>query len=94
MIPPEGSGVGKTVSAGIVKMDPSGRDLVDRMVNGLETVFGQAIGDPFIKIFAGPISHNPELADADGVEKNTHNPPPHVTKDFAKIFPDLVQIIL
>jgi hypothetical protein len=89
MIPPKGPGVGKTVSAGIVKMDPTGRDLVGCIINGLETVFGQAIGNPFIKIFAGLISHNPELADADGVEKNTPNPPPYFAKDFVKIFPDL-----
>jgi hypothetical protein len=93
-IPPEGPGIVKTVSAGIIEMDPTGRDLVNRIVNGLETVFGQTIGDPFIKIFAGTISGNPELTDADGVEKNTHNPPPHVTKDSIEIFPDLVQLIL
>jgi hypothetical protein len=89
MIPPKGPGVGKTVSAGIVKMDPTGRDLVGCIINGLETVFGQAIGNPFIKIFVGLISHNPELADADGVGKNTHNPPPYFAKDFVKIFPNL-----
>jgi hypothetical protein len=75
-------------------MDPTGRDFVGRIVNGLKTVLGQAIGDPFIKIFVGTISCNPELTDADGVEKNTHNPPPHVTKDFFKVFPDLVQFTL
>jgi hypothetical protein len=75
-------------------MDPTGGGLVGRIVNRPEAVFGQAFGDPLIKIFAGPVSDDPELADADGVEKNTHTPPPHVKKDDVKIFPDSVQLPL
>jgi hypothetical protein len=72
VIPPEGPGVGKTIFGEIVKVDPTGRDLINAFVNGLKTISGQPVGGPFIKIFSGPISHDPELADADGVGKNAH----------------------
>lgn len=72
-------------------MDPAGGDLVGRIVNGIETIFGQAIGDPGIKILAGQISCNPELTDADGVRKNSHNPPPHVTKNFVNAVANLLK---
>ena len=65
-------------------MDPAGRDLVYGIVNGPETVSGQTIRNPFIKIFTGLISHNFELAYTDGVEKNPHNPPPHRMKDVTQ----------
>jgi hypothetical protein len=61
-------------------MDPAGGDLVYRMVNGPEAVFGQTIRNPFIEIPAGLISHNLELAQTDRVEKNPRNPPPHIKR--------------
>jgi hypothetical protein len=84
MIPPESSWGVETVSARIIKVDPAGGDLVDRIINGPETVSAQAVRNPFIKIFAGPVSYDFELAYTDGIEKNPHIPPPHRTKDVTQ----------
>src|SRR4030042_1052140 len=81
VIPPECPRVGKAVSAHIIKMDPAGRGFVNRLVDGSETVFGQAVGDPFVEVLFRLISHDPELADADRIEKNAHKLPLKRTKD-------------
>jgi hypothetical protein len=75
MISPEGPGGSKTLFVRIIKMDPTGGNLVSRIVDRIETAFGEAVGCPFIKIFRRRISHYPELANADSVEKNSHNSP-------------------
>ena len=62
MIPPEGSRGIETVSARIIKVDPAGGDLVYRIVDGPETIFGQTTRNPLIKILTGLISHDFELA--------------------------------
>jgi hypothetical protein len=94
MVPPKSPGGGKTIFAGIVKVDPAGGNLVGRAVNGLETILSQPIRDPVIEIFTGLISHSPVLTDADSVKKNTHNSPPHGIRDFFTILPDSVRFFL
>jgi hypothetical protein len=67
---------GERVSIRIIDMNPPGGRLGSGLVDGLETVLGQAFGCPLKKILRGKLPRNLELADADGIRKNAHEVSP------------------
>jgi hypothetical protein len=91
MVPPEGPGIVETALRGIVDMDPSGGNLFGCLVDGPKAVLGQTLRNPFIEIPTGSLSHDPELANADGVKKNSHSFPPRLSKIFADISPGVLR---
>jgi hypothetical protein len=84
VIPPESAGMGETVFRRIVDVNPTRRDLIGRLVNGLKAVLGQPFGGPLIKILFWPLADGPEMTHANRVRKNAHHNPPCFIERFVE----------
>jgi hypothetical protein len=84
VVSPEGTGMGKAVFRGIIDVNPTRRDFIGCLVNGLKAVLGQPLGGPLIKVLFRPLAHGPEMTNVYGVGKKSHFVPPCFIHSFAE----------